>query len=127
MEKDIVTWKQVEDYIDNVAERIKDLNMAGIFTFPRGGLVLATLLSYKTDLPILLAPCDNCVIIDDICDTGITLKKYSDLREKKNYFITTMYIKDDQLEDNAKEYQCDIDYFSHIKNDNWVVYPWERK
>ena len=124
--KEYVTWEDVEKYIDSVAERLQGVEVSGIFTFPRGGLVLATLLSYKLHVPILTSPCKNCIIIDDICDTGITMKKYSDLKDEKNYFITTMYIQDSQLKEKA-DFNCTVDYFENVKYDNWIVFPWERE
>ena len=128
--KRYVKWWEVKQYIDNLIERLKNdeyfhlEECPGIFTFPRGGFILATLLSYKLDLPILSNPAKNCIIIDDIIDTGITMKKYSDLMNEKNYFITAMFIKDNQLEEEA-EYQCFADYFEFVKKDEWIVYPWE--
>ena len=128
--KRYVKWWEVKEYIDNLVERLKTdeyfhlEECPGIFTFPRGGFILATLLSYKLDLPILSNPAKNCIIIDDIIDTGITMKKYSDLVNDKNYFITAMFIKDNQLEEEA-EYQCFADYFEFVKKDEWIVYPWE--
>ena len=128
--KRYVKWWEVKEYIDNLVERLKTHvyfhleECPGIFTFPRGGFILATLLSYKLDLPILSNPAKNCIIIDDIIDTGITMKKYSDLMNDKNYFITAMFIKDNQLEEEA-EYQCFADYFEFVKKDEWIVYPWE--
>ena len=128
--KRYVKWWEVKEYIDNLVERLKtDVyfhleECTGIFTFPRGGFILATLLSYRLDLPILSNPAKNCIIIDDIIDTGITMKKYSDLMNEKNYFITAMFIKDNQLEEEA-EYQCFADYFEFVKKDKWIVYPWE--
>ena len=128
--KRYVKWWEVKQYIDNLVERLKSdeyfhlEECPGIFTFPRGGFILATLLSYKLDLPILRNPAKNCIIIDDIIDTGITMKKYSDLMNDKNYFITAMFMKDNQLEEEA-EYQCFADYFEFVKKDEWIVYPWE--
>ena len=128
--KRYVKWWEVKQYIDNLVERLKSdeyfhlEECPGIFTFPRGGFILATLLSYKLDLPILSNPAKNCIIIDDIIDTGITMKKYSDLMNEKNYFITAMFMKDNQLEEEA-EYQCFADYFEFVKKDEWIVYPWE--
>lgn len=128
--KRYVKWWEVKQYIDNLVERLKTdeyfhlEECPGIFTFPRGGFILATLLSYKLDLPILSNPAKNCIIIDDIIDTGITMKKYSDLMNDKNYFITAMFMKDNQLEEEA-EYQCFADYFEFVKKDEWIVYPWE--
>lgn len=128
--KRYVKWWEVKQYIDNLVERLKTdeyfhlEECPGIFTFPRGGFILATLLSYRLDLPILSNPAKNCIIIDDIIDTGITMKKYSDLMNDKNYFITAMFMKDNQLEEEA-EYQCFADYFEFVKKDEWIVYPWE--
>ena len=128
--KRYVKWFEVKQYIDNLVERLKNNEYfhleecPGIFTFPRGGFILATLLSYKLDLPILSNPAKNCIIIDDIIDTGITMKKYSDLMKDKNYFITAMFMKDNQLAEEA-EFQCFADYFEFIKKDEWIVYPWE--
>ena len=124
MNKVYVTWDQVKMYIDDLKDIVEGKEYKGIYTFPRGGLVLATLLSYKTGLPLLLAPCDNCIIIDDICDTGITMKRYSDLKDVRGYFITAMFIQDDQLEGRAL-YQCDLDYFDRIKYQDWVVYGYK--
>ena len=128
--KKYVQWWEVKQYIDNLVERLKTdeyfhlEECPGIFTFPRGGFILATLLSYKLDLPILSNPAKNCIIIDDIIDTGITMKKYSDLMNEKNYFITAMYVKDNQLAEEA-QFQCFFDYFEYVKKDEWIVYPWE--
>lgn len=127
--KEKVSWEDMESYIDSLIERLeRDVVLErcpGIFTIPRGGFFLATLLSYRTGLPLLTNPTSNCIIIDDICDTGITLKKYSDERKKKNYYITTMFVHEDQLHETA-EYNCSIDYFYKIKTDKWIEYPWEK-
>lgn len=128
--KKYVQWWEVKEYLYNLVDRLKKDEYfhldecPGIFTFPRGGLILATLLSYEIDKPILMNPQPGCIIIDDIIDTGITMKKYSDLMNEKNYFITAMYVKDNQLAEKA-EFQCFCDYFEYVKKDEWIVYPWE--
>lgn len=129
-EKKYVKWWEVRAYISDLIDRLKEdeyfhlEDCPGIFTFPRGGLILATLLSYQINKPILMNPEPGCIIIDDIIDTGITMKKYSDLMNDKNYFITAMFMKDTQLEEKS-EYQCYCDFFRYEKNDEWIVYPWE--
>lgn len=128
--KKYVQWWEVKEYLYNLVDRLKKDEYfhldecPGIFTFPRGGLILATLLSYEIDKPILMNPEPGCIIIDDIIDTGITMKKYSDLRNEKNYFITAMFMKDNQLAEES-EFQCFCDYFEYVKKDEWIVYPWE--
>ena len=123
-----VCWEDIHSYIDRLSEFLKSnyeiSKIPGIFTFPRGGLILAVLLSYKLNLPILTNPQDGCIIIDDICDSGITLKKYSDLKDKKNYIITCLFIKQDQLDGNSP-YPCKLDFYDKIKYDDWIEYPWE--
>ena len=127
-DKFYVTWQDVKKYIEDLSDYLektgKKDRCPGIFTFPRGGFILATILSYHLDLPLLTNPAEGCIIIDDIVDTGITMKKYSDEKKDKNYFITSMFVKDDQLNYNTK-YQCEVDYYSFIKADEWIVYPWE--
>jgi len=130
LKKKYVQWWEVKEYLYNLVDRLKKDEYfhldecPGIFTFPRGGLILATLLSYEIDKPILMNPVPGCIIIDDIIDTGITMKKYSDLMNEKNYFITAMFMKDNQLAEEA-EFQCFCDYFEYEKKDEWIVYPWE--
>lgn len=123
-----VTWQDVKEYIEGVSDYLektgKKDKCPGIFTFPRGGLILATVLSYHIDLPLLTNPVDGCIIIDDIVDTGITMKKYSEDKNNHNYFITSMFIKDTQLQKRAS-YQCEVDYYKFIKTNEWIVYPWE--
>lgn len=128
IEKEYVTWRQVEYYVRKLFERLygsgRISDCPGIYTFPRGGWVIAVMLSHLTGLPILSNPVDNCIIVDDILDSGITLKKYSDLKDKHNYFISTMFIDKNQLEEKA-EYNCDIDYYEQIKDTKWIQFPWE--
>lgn len=129
-EKKYVKWWEVKEYLNNLVERLESTenfhleDCPGIFTFPRGGLILATLLSYLIHKPILTNPVPGCIIIDDIVDTGITMRKYSDLRQDKNYFITSMFVQAKQLYEVA-DYNCDVDYFEYEKKDEWIVYPWE--
>lgn len=127
-DKQKVTWEQVEFYVRKLFvelyERKRISNCPGIYTFPRGGWVTAVMLSHLTGLPILSHPAPNCIIVDDILDSGITLKKYSDLKDKYNYFISTMFIDKKQLEEKA-EYNCNIDYYEQIKDTKWIQFPWE--
>lgn len=120
VEKHYVTWNEILNYIEDVAKWIKrnDIEPSGIFGIPRGGTIMATLLSYKLNLPLLLAASPNCIIIDDISDSGRTLSHYTSNDTQFNkYYITTMYYHTRSL--------VKPDFWVAEKNDKWVVFPWE--
>lgn len=119
-EKVYVTWEEIQDYIDKVAEDItsRGLKPTGAYGPPRGGLIFATLLSYKMDIPLLLNAAKGCVIIDDIADSGRTLLHFTENDTQFNkYYITTMYYHERSV--------VKPDFFLHLKKDRWIVYPYE--
>lgn len=118
MDKIKVTWEQMEEYINKVIEITKDKQFTGVYGIPRGGVVLATLLSYKLHIPLLLAPAKDCIIIDDIADSGRTLMHFTENDTQFNkYYITTMYYKSRSI--------VTPDYYMYNKEDEWIVFPWE--
>jgi len=123
MEKTRTSWELVEQFITNVAELCKDKNFDGVYGLPRGGLVFATMLSHRLNLPLLLAPTKNTLIVDDICDSGESLIHFIKNTSnpsvgKGNQFVCTMY---------SAESQTDIvpDYFFLKSEGKWIVFPWE--
>lgn len=110
-----VEWTDVTEYINKVASLIRrsSSKVTGVYGIPRGGLIFAVILSHKLNIPLLTAPCKDCLVIDDIADTGKTLIHYKEC----GYTITTMFYH---------RQSCVIpDYWYEQKNDSWVVYPWE--
>lgn len=83
---EIISWEEITDWISELATLIKDKNYIGVYGIPRGGIILATLLSYKTGLPMLQAPCQNCLVVDDDASTGLTLLPFYN-----RYDIALMY------------------------------------
>lgn len=119
-----VTWEQVNDYLNRIVEKVSKSECTGVYGIPRGGLVLAAWLSHKLYKPLLSAPSQNCIIIDDICDSGESLMHYAKQtstarsENKKEYFITTMYYRNNEL-------NIEPDFYFALKGDKWVVFPWE--
>lgn len=121
MKKKTVNWEQLENYVSCLAKKIKE-NMGekipGIYGLPRGGLVPAVMLSHKLNAPLLLAPCEGCVVVDDIADTGITLKHFAD----KGFKIAVIWYKPRST--------VKPDFFA-MKDSRtkmggaWIVFPWE--
>ena len=116
-----VTWEDVNNYLNEVIKDIKKrgLKPSGVYGLPRGGLVYAIWLSYKLDIPLLMHAAKDCIIIDDISDTGKSLEHYRENRSQFNkYYITTMfYVKDSVVKPDF--------YYKEKKVGDWVVYPYE--
>ena len=118
MEKIYLDWQYIDDAIESLAHQIKSsgLNIEYIFGMPRGGLIPAVMLSHKLDIPLFkpgMVLDSKVLIIDDICDSGITLHKY-------NVPTATIHYKQSaSIEPNF--------YYSLAKNDSWYYYPWEQK
>lgn len=106
----VVSWAEVNDYINSLEIPV---NATGVYGIPRGGLVLAVMASHKYNLPLLQAPCKNCIVIDDIADTGITLEHY----KEKGYYITTMFYH--------KQSKVTPDWWAFEKKKEWIIFPWE--
>lgn len=120
MTKVHVTWQQIHEYIDAVAKDLEKRNIkpTGVYGIPRGGMIYATMLSYKLDVPLLLNAAKGCIIVDDIADSGRTLLHFTENDTQFNkYYITTMFYHERSL--------VKPDFYVHEKKDNWIVFPYE--
>jgi len=108
----VIPWSDVAFFIDKVKQYCASKHFTGVYGIPRGGLVLAVMVSYRTGLPLLQAPAKGCLIIDDISDSGKTLLHY----KEKGYTIATMCYKESSLVEPDMYYR---------KTEEWVVFPWE--
>ena len=84
-DKIILSWKDSENVIDKVVEKIENLEKKPFYLYgiPRGGLIPATWISHKTGIKYQqinsaqiskMADLSHILIIDDICDSGKTVK-----------------------------------------------------
>ena len=122
MEKIYLSWNDIEDAIVSLAHQIKNSNetIEAITGLPRGGLIPAVLLSHKLGLPYVSSHNDfdgyeNVLVVDDICDSGETLKEH-------HQFFTTATIHYKQTAIVKPDF-----YYSLAPRDKWIVYPWEQK
>lgn len=117
------TYKEMHADLINLVKAlmVRQLNSGirvnKIYGLPRGGLIPAVILSHLIELPIILNKDeidDQTLIIDDIIDTGETIKRL----EKKGGIIVSLY------KDENSEYTPDI--FMKLKESNdWIVFPFE--
>lgn len=85
----------------------------GIYGIPAGGLVLAVYLHYRLKLPLLLAPTENSLVVDDIIDTGFTMSHYI----TKGNFTAALFCKNDG--------RWKPNIWLREKQDKWIRFPWE--
>ena len=120
MAKVYVTYEQIHEYIDAIANDLesKGIKPTGVYGIPRGGLIFATLLSYKLDIPLLLNAAKGCIIVDDIADSGRTLLHYTENDTQFNkYYITTMYYHERSI--------VKPNFYFATKNNDWIVFPFD--
>lgn len=111
-ERIVLPWEDICDFIRWLANQIEGKGYTGIYGVPRGGTLLAVLLSYKTGLPVLQAPAKNCLIVDNDTVSGFTLAPYYE-----RYDIA-VYGK-------HPENDMNIRYVYKIYDDeDFLVYPW---
>lgn len=116
-----VSWDDVGAYLNAVAERVDPHDFSGVYGIPRGGSVLSAWLSHKLYLPLLSSVVPNCIIIDDICDSGNTLKELldsNDCKDAQDCFVTVMFHNPESI--------AQVDYFYKEKDDSWIAFPWEQ-
>ena len=121
--KEFVSWELIDDCVTDIAFYLKDTgkDFKGVFGVPRGGSLLAVMLSHKLDITYITdfwrVGDGDIVVIDDIADTGKTFQFYKEQPETKDAHYVTIH-----------EHERSIvkpDYSVINKGDKWIVYPWE--
>ena len=123
--KSFVSWEEYDEMIEKLTWWVKfecDEEIGAIYGLPRGGLPIAVSLSHSLGLPLLMDYYDRKVVtdkkilvVDDIADTGETLKFYEETFQKG--YIVTIHEHDQSI--------VKPEYSVIAKGDAWIVYPWE--
>ena len=121
--KEFVSWELIDECVTDIAFHLKDTgkDFKGVFGVPRGGCILAVMLSHKLDIPYITefwrVGDGDIVVIDDIADTGKTFQFYKEQPETKDAHYVTIH--------EHKRSIVKPDYSVLYKEDKWIVYPWE--
>ena len=114
-----ITYDEVVNACDEIVEWVRNsgIEFKGIWGPPRGGLIPGVILSHKLGLKLFDEPrVRPLLVVDDIADTGKTLKSFSYLDDV--YIVTVHYHR------HAKFIP---DKWVLEKTDEWIVYPWEKE
>lgn len=125
MKKIYVTWKDFDYGMNIMCDWIRKQKIKAIIAVPNGGLCMGVVISNKLNIPLYFNTknilerykIDEVCIIDDICDSGETLKK---INNKKIFKTATFYKRYNSL------YEPDF-YLIVCFNKSWIVFPWENK
>tara|TARA_R110002153_G_scaffold220386_1_gene372861 strand:- start:401 stop:838 length:438 start_codon:yes stop_codon:yes gene_type:complete len=124
--KIFLSWDDIKNVVDKVVEKIGDLEKKpwSLYGIPRGGLIPATWISHKTGINYRqinstqiskMADLSHTLIIDDICDSGKTIKEIRENYPKVK--VACLYYKETASETP--------DIYGEIVGDEWLIFPWE--
>lgn len=113
-----LSWERYGLYVRMLRKKIAEQNKKYKFLYgiPRGGTLLALMLSYQTGIPVIFdtkgVPKEDICIIDDIVDSGKTLKYYIE----DGYDTITMF----------KHKDCEFEVTAYLSlSDMWINFPYE--
>lgn len=125
--KEIITYDQYGMMAWELCRKIesskKYTKIKYVYGLPRGGLPLAVHMSHRlglalrTSLSLKQKKREQTLIVDDVADTGRTLKSLFDFYEYNFITATLHYKKRSKVKPTF--------YLAETKN--WIVYPWEDK
>lgn len=147
MEREYLHWSKVDEAIWTLADYVrKDYKVDLIVGIARGGLIPAVRMSHimddilmrvmdvkfytdiakHTEMPEITVPLTepvegkNVLIVDDVADTGKTLKVVKDDIIKKG-------AKDVRIAVIAKKPTSEVDPDYYIfQTEGWIIFPWEK-
>ena len=114
-----ISWDETVQAISGLTQKIKDSQQkagkrfTGVYGIPRGGQVVAIMLSYALELPYLGAPTEFCIVADDVTSSGKTLECYRRAAVK----VAIAKYKDCPYEPTFWEIEIET---------GQTIFPWER-
>lgn len=123
VEKQNIEWWVVNYAITAIRNAVLDSKrqFRYIHGIPRGGLIPAVMLSHKLRIPLIMDTNilhiieEPTIIVEDIVDTGETLRRLGNW-QNRNHFVVALFTKE-----WAKPQP---DFAAYITSD-WIVFPWE--
>ena len=113
-------WHKVKVCADTIAERVREsgVKYSSIYGVPRGGLVVAVLLSHRLNIPVVwrcgITP--NTLIVDDVEDSGNCLKHLLDIYPKCDCAVLITK----RLKRTLVRY-----WGAFTTKEEWIMFPWE--
>ncbi len=131
MKKDVVydykNWSEIEAFTAILVKKIlgQKVNYDKIYTISRGGLVPSRLVADRLNIKQILVDEETipagALFVDDIYDTGETFRKIIQNAEDPDSVVyATVFAR------RKKRYPKQLIYAKLTKNNEYIVYPWDR-
>jgi hypoxanthine phosphoribosyltransferase len=110
-----ISWDDINILVDDLCHTImtSGVQIKSVTGMERGGLIPAVMISHRLNIPYVAKINKDTLMVDDICDTGQTLKN------TVARYTATLHYKP------TAAFTPDF-YSKEIKDATWIVYPWER-
>jgi hypoxanthine phosphoribosyltransferase len=109
-----LSWDDINILVEDLCQTIASsgADIKSITGIQRGGLIPAVMISHKLHIPFVSRINKDTLVVDDICDTGETLKNTIGM------YTATLHYKPTAI--------FTPDFYSKEVGTEWIVYPWER-
>jgi hypoxanthine phosphoribosyltransferase len=109
-----LSWDDINILVEDLCQTIASsgVQIKSITGIQRGGLIPAVMISHKLHIPFVSRINKDTLVVDDICDTGETLKNTIGM------YTATLHYKPTAI--------FTPDFYSKEVGTEWIVYPWER-
>ena len=129
MNKQYIDWSNIDSLVEKLCEKINQspIPFENILGVPRGGLIPAVMVSHKLGIPLVkhsITP--YTLVIDDICDSGHTLKKLVNRYQTEFSFPLNLKTAVLHYKPHTSVFEPTI-WAKQWSSNDWVLYPWERK
>ena len=123
-QKVFLSWKWVDDQLNTIGDKLEGKELEFVAGIPRGGLIPAVMMSHAFGIKYIsyssakLLPKDlreKVLVVDDIADTGHTLKEAVEL----GFITATLAIR-------SGTKTIPLFHGESILDDRWLVFPWEK-
>ena len=119
-----LSWKWVDEQLNTIGDKIEGVELEFVSGIPRGGLIPAVMMSHAFGIKYIsyssakMLPKElreKTLVIDDIADTGVTLKEAVGL----DFITSTLAMR-------TGSESCPTYFGELIYDDSWLVFPWEK-
>ena len=130
-DKIFLEWSTIEDLVDELCDNIikyqkqNNLKFRNLFGLQRGGLIPAVIISHQLNIPMTKGTISqNTLIVDDICDSGVTLNEFYSKYQAEYVFPFDLKTACIHYKPHTSVFEPTI-YAEKWERDDWIVYPWE--